>query len=200
MTMTSHLARHGLVPAALSLLFAACGGGDGGTDAAASPDAFAAPPSCEAYCASVMSACTADAAQYGSMDACLGSCAALELGTAADFTGDTIGCRMHHAAEAAEGNTEHCDHAGPMGAGECGENCEGFCAIAVHTCTGANEVWASVADCMTDCAMIDDSVEYNALVQDGNSLACRMYHLTMASEPGNAHHCDHIALDSPVCL
>jgi hypothetical protein len=199
MTISLRAPARVLAPALFTFFVAACGDGGGGSDAAVLPDAPLPPPSCETYCTTLMANCTAEAAQYGSMDACLGACAGLTLGAASDSDGNTVGCRTYHANSVPTAGVEHCDHAGPMGADECGSNCEGFCAIAVHTCTGANQVWATEAACMTDCAMMNDTVGYNATVQTGDSLACRMYHLTMASEPGSAEHCDHIGLASPVC-
>ncbi len=124
-----------LAPALLTLFVAACGDGGGGSDAAVLADAPLPPPSCETYCTTVMANCTAAAAQYGSMDACLGACGGLPLGAASDSDGNTVGCRTYHASSVPTAGVEHCDHAGPMGADECGSNCQGFCVITTLTIT-----------------------------------------------------------------
>ncbi len=155
-------------------------------------------PTCTDYCAAVMSACTGGNAQYFSQQACLESCSSLPDGLASDTGGNTVGCRTYHAGVAMGAPAAHCPHAGPGGAGVCGADCEGFCAIALGACTGGNQVYASLAACLSECGNFPTSPPYNASVTSGDSFACRMYHLTAASvDP--AGHCSHIPEASPTC-
>jgi hypothetical protein len=206
-------------------LTVACDNGGGGTDSGPPPndaptpmldapmamedapmamaDAPAALATCADYCAAIMGACTGANAQYSSMAACMGSCAAFPVGTAGQVTMNTLQCRAYHTTAAVGDPGLHCVHAGPGGGGTafCGTNCEGFCAIAASACTGGNEQWADTAACMTDCAMFPDTEPYDTSDTGGDSLACRLYHLTVASEgmmSANTH-CDHIALVSTTC-
>lgn len=155
-------------------------------------------PTCTAYCATIEANCTGTNDQYSSNAACLASCAPIPDGTAADMGGNTVGCRTYHAGAAMSAPAVHCPHAGPGGAGACGANCEGFCTIALGVCTGANQVYASLAQCLTECAGFPTAPPYNTTTTSGDSFACRMYHLTAASlDP--AGHCSHIVEASPVC-
>lgn len=152
-------------------------GGSGGGDAA---------PSCDAYCASVMKSCTGDNAVYVSNDACMGVCATFDIGAAADTTGNTVGCRTYHAGAAAMAPTEHCPHAGPGGAGFCGNNCEGYCSIMMSACPGE---FADEAACLDACGQYTDSEPFNANVKTGDTLQCRLYHASVATL--DSVHCAH---------
>ena len=155
-------------------------------------------PKCTDYCNTIMANCTGTNQQYFSLAACLASCADLPKGATTDTGGDSVGCRTYHAVNAASGPVVHCPHAGPGGAGVCGPNCDGFCNIALAACTGANQVYSSMAQCLTECATFPTSPTYNSSVTTGNSFACRMYHLTNATL-SPAIHCSHIGAASPVC-
>lgn len=155
-------------------------------------------PTCTAYCNTIETNCTGNNDQYVSIEACLASCAGLPDGAAADTSGNTVGCRTYHAGAAMGSPAVHCPHAGPGGAGACGNNCDGFCTIALAVCTGPNQVYASLNQCMTECAGFPTSPPYSTAVTSGDSFACRLYHLTAASvDP--AGHCSHIPAGSPVC-
>lgn len=183
--------------------FVACGD-DGGpadspdADTSDDPDAEVAAPTCAAYCDSVETACAAPRDQWSNEATCLGACAAWPVGTAADMSGNTLGCRTYHAGAAGGDPATHCVHAGPGGAGACGSNCEGFCTLALDACTGADSQFASMAECMTACAGFDQTEPYDTTDTGGDSFACRLYHLTAAVEnPGT--HCDHIVAASATC-
>jgi hypothetical protein len=161
-------------------------------------------PKCTPYCNTIATNCQPPYTQYFSMDACLKSCALLPKGTAADTAGNTVGCRTYHAGAAAgtAANQQiHCPHAGPGGDGACGANCLGFCTIAMGACTGSNQVFPSMPDCMNACATFNPVPKYSSTVTSGNSFACRLYHLTNAAlGPAEANvHCGHIVTSSPVC-
>jgi hypothetical protein len=135
------------------------------------------------------------------MDACLGSCRGFPAGTAGAMSGNSLACRTYHAGAAATDATLHCPHAGPTGAGTCGAPCEGFCSIALSACTGANSQFADMAACMTACGMYATTPAYSTTTTSGNTFACRMYHLTVASSSASnaAIHCPHIGITSAAC-
>jgi hypothetical protein len=152
--------------------------------------------SCEDYCATIMTNCTGAVQQYGAVENCVASCAGFPPGTEADMGGNTLGCRTYHAGAAAMDPNVHCVHAGPGGANACGSNCEGFCAVAQTACPDA---WPDAGACMTACGGFADMEPYDASDVGGNTLACRLYHLTAAAvDP--ATHCGHIVGASPTCV
>jgi len=193
--------------ALLALTFAAgCPADDADTDtdvgttagsitASSEPTGGAADLTCTDYCTAITAHCTAANAQYSAMDTCMGSCKAFEVGTAADTSGNTLGCRLYHAGAAAMDPSLHCAHAGPGGAGVCGGNCEGFCAIAGDACAGT---FADDAACATACATYDQTEPYDASDGAGDTFACRLYHLTVATTLPDPH-CAHIVEASPTC-
>ena len=153
-----------------------------------------ATPSCEEYCTLVTDHCTDDNAQYSGVAACEAVCAAMPLGDVGDELGNTVGCRTYHAIAAAEAQDPHCPHAGPSGAGVCGSPCESFCTLAAGLCTDADQQFADTEECVAACMMYP--IDSDAI--DGDTFACRMYHLTVAALQPDVH-CPHIVLDSPVC-
>lgn len=161
------------------------GGAGGGTTKSA----------CETYCDDIMANCSGANAQYSDKAHCLASCAALPEGKEGDMSGNTVQCRIYHSGAAKTDAATHCEHAGPGGAGLCGADCDGFCAIALKACSAK---YKDEAACKTECMGFKDMTAYNATVATGDSLACRLYHLTVASVMP-APHCDHITKDSPVC-
>lgn len=171
------------------------------TNAMTDPTGGGGELTCDAYCTSITANCTGGNLQYfdnmdGGMGACMAACTAFPVGTMADTSMNTLGCRTYHAGAAAMDAALHCPHAGPGGAGACGANCEGFCKIAMSSCSS---VYADETACMNECAMFDDTTPYNATVTTGNSLACRLYHLTAATLVPDPH-CTHINAASPTCM
>lgn len=175
-----------------------------GDDAGPGTDAGpAATPSCTAYCAAITANCTGANAQYTDLASCLANCDAFPVGTAADMSGNTLGCRTYHAGAAAgAGATTHCSHAGPSGDGVCGTNCEGYCNLALANCTGADELYADAAACATACGAITDDVTYTTAATAGDSLACRIYHLSAAATDATSAtlHCPHGEDPSAICM
>lgn len=176
------------------------GGGMGGTGGGTGGSTPA--PSCDSYCANIQANCKDANAQYGSNDQCMAVCASFPIGTAADMAGNSVGCRTYHGGDpAADDAGTHCPHAGPLGDGVCGDDCDSFCTIAIAICGGeAAPPYASKDECMTACAGFKgtDEVPYNTAATAGDSLACRMYHLTVATGD-KATHCPHIAAVSTTC-
>jgi len=176
---------------------------DTDSDATASSTAASSEPTtgsavdltCDDYCNLVTTNCSGPIAQYGT-DTCKPVCEAFPRGTLEDRDGNTLGCRLYHAGAAASDPEMHCTHAGPGGAGVCGDNCEGFCTVAAAACPGT---FADDAACMDACKAYDMAETYDAGDQGGNTFACRLYHLTVATVFPEAH-CPHILPgDAPPC-
>lgn len=184
----------------LMLILAACGGDDASTDAAV------AKLDCPTYCTQIQANCTGANAQYpteADNAHCLASCASFPLGTAADKSGNTLGCRLYHSGAPAKMDAAtHCPHAGPGGdkiggMGTCGDVCTSFCTLEIKACgvtgdAGGHGQYASMADCMTACAAFPNPTALYAPMAHGDSLACRLYHATNAAVTGQAAtHCPH---------
>ena len=214
-----------------SLLFAGvgCGGGDtggtggaggGGTggestttggDTTTTTTGGAAAPTCASYCAAIAANCTGDTAQYAGPESCAAVCAAFPEGTAADTSGNTLGCHAYHADAAKTDAAKHCPHAGPTGGdqdvtdtnpGVCGEGCDAFCKLALKACTSANEVYADEATCLAECKTFKPSAAtYSTADTATNDFGCRMYHLSVAATSGDlaGTHCPHIKAVSEKC-
>lgn len=153
---------------------------------------------CASYCTLVGDHCEGDQEQYGGTVQCEATCAVMEAGEEGAVSGNTVACRTVHAINAGEDPQTHCIHAGPAGGGVCGGECESFCSHALLLCTGDNEAFADFEDCAADCGQFPTEPPYTSSVPDGDSFACRMHHLTLASLAPETH-CPHIVLDSPIC-
>lgn len=168
----------------------AASGGTGGTEAVEAP-------LCDRYCETVATACTGPNEQFASLDACLAVCERLEPGSPGDVASNTVECRLARAllAQRTGEAANYCSSAGPGGAGACGADCEGFCALMAETCPAA---MGTYEECLPVCATVPDlsgppdNVAYNTSVQDGNSLQCRLFHVTAATLDPIAH-CVHAA-------
>lgn len=175
--------------AALALALAACGG--------ASIDPTDGP--CSDYCRLVMRNCTGANLQYSAIDNCEATCATMDVGDQDDTTGNTIECRTFWAA-IAEGDKTACGKAGPGGAGQCGTDCESFCAATLSICADElTQPYGSQAECVSACAGFATAPAYTANVIDGDSLACRIYHMTAASTDPDIH-CPHTGVQSATCF
>ncbi len=185
----------------------ACGGDDEATpiDApmvtvdASGPDAAGLAQTCANYCTLITANCNGNLAMYADAATCMATCTHAPAGTAADMSGNTLGCRIYHADAAAGNAALHCRHAGPGGDGVCGADCEGFCTLTLGACAGqAAPPYASMSACMTSCAGFATTPAYSASTTGGNSLACRLYHATAAST-NPALHCPHTMPTSATC-
>lgn len=184
------------------------GGGstnDGGGGSTSDGGGGAAPAlSCGDYCTNVAANCTADDEQYPSEASCLAICATFAEGEKGATTGNTLGCRDYHGGDPASMAPQvHCIHAGPLGGGDtfCGDVCESFCAINLAVC--GTVAYADQMACETACAGFPglDMVPYNTGAVSGDSLACRMYHLSVAaqSDMDAGIHCPHTQEVSTQC-
>jgi hypothetical protein len=199
--------------ALLALVFAACAacGGSGGAPAGGVGDGAAdgsTAPTCAQYCATIATACTASNQQYSALPECMASCLAFAVGSAADTAGDTLGCRLVHARKAAvsaDQAAQHCTHAGPGGDGVCGDNCAGFCDIAMMYCTAANnaQIYDSRAACLADCAthLTDMKLDTGSgpRTDMGNQVACMLYHAQQGAVAPQEHCPGDLALNAGTC-
>ena len=173
--------------------------GSAGTSSAGAGGSAEEPPLaplCDRYCDTVAAACTGQFEQYASRDACLAVCESLDAGSPTDPTGNTIECRLARAefAQTTGEPQDYCFSAGPGGAGQCGTDCEGFCTIMAKTCT----LMGSYDQCLPQCAEVPDlsgppdNVTYDTSIQAGDSIQCRLFHVTAATLD-SVSHCAHAA-------
>ena len=165
-------------------------------------------PSCPDMCRVAMVACEGDDSVYDDTETCIATCEALPPGLNTDTHENTVGCRHYHSYNSITGPATHCSHAGPGGAGHCGEivdgegNCESYCILAKAGCaTSYAQQFASDDACHEECATIpgvaddSDTIDVNeteqysvALGESGNAafaFQCRLLHATRAIRAGN---------------
>lgn len=186
-------------------------GGNSGTGGTASTGGNAGtgggmtgPATCADYCATITAACTAGNQQYASAAACEAECASYAAGTVGAMSGDNLECRAYHAGVAATTDAAiHCVHAGPLGSGptamagcttDHASRCTAYCNVAEEICAGeATYAFANGGfdACNTACNAFPDTNDFNTGVASGATLACAMYHLSVAADGGQAVHCAH---------
>jgi len=168
---------------------------------------------CNQYCDTVMTNCQDPLYVYASRDMCMGVCHQLEVagkvGNPGDQSGNTIYCRLYQAQQAGSTGEKknYCPLSGPGGANICGSNCEDYCTLMQLTCPdqfnnsdltlGFN---GSLSICLTQCALLPVlDGGFNADLQGGNNIDCRLYHVSAANADPTAPatHCPHAAGASP---
>jgi hypothetical protein len=151
---------------------------------------------CDHYCQILEANCVGAERQYASPEACQAVCEHLEPGEPGAVTGNTVECRIQRAELAGRTGepANYCASAGPGGAGHCGEDCEGFCSVMSAECLEMGN-WR---ECLDACASVPnlsgppDNLGYDASIQSGDSLQCRLFHVSAASlDP--VTHCSHAA-------
>ncbi len=158
-------------------------------------------PTCAEYCQVIMESCTGDNAQYASEAECTTVCkdiAQWDVGELEDTDVNTVGCRLYHAGVAATEEPEvHCWHAGPTGGDFCGTWCDNYCHLSELICTGPEaETHPTAEQCQEACLDFRSDGEINDT--GGNSVQCRLYHLSVAgtNPPSSAElHCPHAGID-----
>jgi hypothetical protein len=175
----------------------------------AEPDPLlAAPPErldCVEYCDEIMAACTGVEQQYDSLDHCLGFCTALDLGNTGDSGVNTVTCRREQLGSLVLAESDlHCPIAGPTGENPalgaddiCGGVCEAYCDVLQVTCpTEFDQTFSDKATCEFDCDLLVDLGIYDHTIQSGDSVQCRIWHLT-ASTLAPTTHCGHAVGANP---
>jgi hypothetical protein len=140
--------------------------------------------------------------QYTDMTNCMNTCTTFPVGMASDTSGDTLGCRTYHAGLAAMTPVTHCPHAGPGGAGVCGDLCTSYCRIVAKYCTAANmagPIYASNAECMSWCMATKSDIVFNIATQAGDEQACLLYHSQEASTTP-PDHCNGDLMKDPTIM
>jgi hypothetical protein len=184
-----------------------------------------AAPDCTTYCTTVLHNCTgptmasdagAGLTAFSSLDSCMHACAKMPVGTAGDQAGNTLGCRLYYATQAATNPMVHCPRAMMSGGGVCGDRCASFCALATSICTVADgvtmPVFSSPTDCMAKCGQPPFAFDPNLPeeVTDSPTLNCAFYHLgeaftspydvdagTAATNSAAGGHCDDFNPNNP---
>ncbi|HEY5374398.1 MAG TPA: hypothetical protein VIK01_11985 [Polyangiaceae bacterium] len=175
---------------------------------------------CESYCLLYKGACQTELpnltdTQYDP-DLCVAACQGLKdtnsFDTDANYTGDTLQCRLVHTSAASVEPATHCPHAQLqaqntiMPKGPCVDDvtippdCDSFCQLEMTECQGANAIYADRDQCIAVCkalpeGSVDDTKE--------NSVGCRRYHSYNAmfkpevhcshTGPGGDGHCGDMA-------
>jgi hypothetical protein len=154
---------------------------------------------CDHFCAVVMKNCTGENQVYESRKKCMALCALLPVGDPIEPQDKpTLSCRLNEAELAAtaasETVTEHCRSAGMEGL-NCGGGCENYCTIYELACGGVQ--CGTHETCIEKCGALRDRGAFN-LTDDheGNTLQCRLLHLTNASLDPETH-CGHANLSTP---
>jgi len=142
---------------------------------------------CRDYCSDVMANCTGELQVYGSVDVCLGVCALLDPGDPLEPTaGNTAACRANQAEFAGmtgEPRT-HCPRAAPGGGDLCGSDCDSYCLLLDRACSFTFD------DCPEKCAAFATPGAYHSSILDGDTLWCRLTHVSAAASSPDLH-CDH---------
>ena len=79
--------------------------------------------------------------------------------------------------------------------------CNKYCDDAIATCTGNDELYMDKAQCLTACeGLTDNGTDCSAApascVTSGDSVQCRLYHLSVAATMDTSTHCGHAAVAS----
>jgi hypothetical protein len=157
---------------------------------------------CKDYCAVVMDACTGEDAVYANLGQCLGVCAALDPGDPEELRAEnTVACRARQAENAKDEAKGYCRSAGPGGNGECGTDCEAYCQVFPQVCKAQFE-YGSNDDCLRACEALTQQDSYDLeRDHDGDTIECRLVHMTSASvDP--VGHCAHAPVrpSDPWCV
>lgn len=176
-------------------------GGSGGSGGGSGSGTTSEPLTCDYYCGRIGAQCIADGAQYDNASECAAICGTWQVGTAGQ-EGPTLAC--HLAKLDAMAGAASCQEGGPLGpsyGGPCGTNCENFCSLVAIACASASPApYASVSDCETKCAEYAKKPAFNATVENGDSLSCRMHFAALQmANPGGTMYCAYVGPVSAAC-
>ncbi len=157
---------------------------------------------CKNYCNLVMDACQGKLQQYATPEVCLAVCNMFDKGEPGAMSGNTANCRLtkvtavKNSGEVADLAT--CAAAGPGGNGTCGSECEAYCALLQKACSADFHDFANdLAGCQTKCKAFPVVGVFEQSIRGGDSLECRLYHVTSAVL--DAIHCGH-AIGASICV
>lgn len=157
-------------------------------------------PTCSDYCLLVTGEACNDTPQYSNFDICERTCAQFagwEPGTFDQGRGNTIGCRMNSIDLAVTNPSESelfCAQAGLTGGNVCGSWCDVYCDVMERNCSGVPGSYLPPDECRSACAGFrTDGAPGD---QRGDTVQCRIYHLTLAGNPAGSApqdqlHCPH---------
>jgi len=159
---------------------------------------------CEAYCSIMLHkpGCNDTLRAFNSMAECVNACPLFESNMTKYYdnaNGNNLQCRIYHAKVAFSGGQStldtHCQHAAPLGGGQCGDPVATYCQILTGLCTGANSQFPAGATANQYCMDVAKNIPYNKTGgsyndYDGNTLSCRAYHAVV----GGAVHCPHAGI------
>jgi hypothetical protein len=147
---------------------------------------------CDDYCQIAVHGCSGEQQIYESLQQCAAVCARLAPGEVGDLQGNTIGCRSSHAYNGLVIDAYHCTHAGPGGAGACGDDCESYCQLFQAGCDPQfRALYGGAAEpsraCQTACVSLagERPIAYSTTLAGdsrGPSLACRLLYTARALE------------------
>jgi len=87
--------------------------------------------------------------------------------------------------------------AGPGGDGTCGQNCEAYCLLLRTHCSARFDgTFDGLAACTAACQQIPDAGGYTTAMSQGDSIQCRLWHVSAAAVDPSMH-CGHAAGDLP---
>ena len=159
-------------------------------------DAGTPSAACVDYCDTVMKNCVDSYAQYSSLPVCLADCSHLPLTATGPISGNSVECRKAHAVLA--GTTgepfDYCVAAGPAGNDVCGSTCESYCDLITSVCASF-EPFDDFPACMAACRAMHDVSDYNTSYQRGNTVQCRIFHVSAATQNPKGH-CPHAGKES----
>ncbi len=165
---------------------------------------------CESYCQLYQAACQADQPQLDvtpqyDPTKCAAACEGLRdtgsFDTDANYTGDTLQCRLVHTSAATVNPGEHCVHAQLQAQGQAmpapgpclddpkkvKPDCDSYCQLELTECSGAKAVYEDSAQCHAVCEALDKG-EVTDTSQ--NTVGCRKYHSYNALVDPDTH-CPH---------
>jgi hypothetical protein len=162
------------------------------------PEVPDARQTCEDYCTVNLAACQDEFKVYDDLAQCRKACEAFEPGDLAVNKGNNTACRKLHSYNAAvyANPRAHCPHAGPGGAGVCGDDCESLCQLLEQACPAEydSEYGGSASTCRSECDSArkadpnykDNGADYSiANAKRGHAFACRLYNATLAGPMSN---------------
>lgn len=162
---------------------------------------------CGEYCDTVMKGCTGDLAAYANYEACMGVCGLLPEGNALEpESSNSVACRLSEARAALLSEPDiHCIGAGPTGGDSCKDlagktsvGCESYCMLYKQACGPKWYQYGTLSQCATSCAALRDRDAFDAVHDhDGDTLQCRLVHVSAASVDPETH-CEHAALAPPI--